>query len=292
MKTIRFIYIFSFYFFIIAITPRDVEHSDNKSLGALVKIITALKRNKIPLACILTISTILALIIYIKNIKPLGEKSFPSSPHETKKETSLPLESDIKKIEEMELKEMNGLIACIESIQQECETETKNEEREAKQPISEEDKEKIQEAIFFFKKITEKAIFEEEIKQNKLFGQTTPIDQTTPKGNIVLPHEDGMKYDAHNLAENLKSDTKSCIKKKSIDLLKVILGKGDAEKDFLLKNFKEGMGLLKETSVEKFKNIDIEKLIEEVQNAVGTQKKPDNFLFNNLASSKFEREEE
>jgi hypothetical protein len=268
MKKIRCIYFFIFYFFIISIKAQEVKKFEkycfikkiiNNISAMSEKTIHILQRNKIPVILILTISTISVFFI-IKIIKPLRniEFDFELEFGYRKQETDRPLEFVNKDIESQYDKEINELIECIQKILENDKNET--EDNQAKEKPSSDDCKKIKEAIEIIKTINEKRLLEEEVKQNS--GNNSNSIKTP---RVDFQERDMMKYDANNLIEYVVDGKKSCITKTSIDLLKQILIQEEAAKNLLLKNFIAAMTLLQKTSLKKFRDINVEQMINDTE---------------------------
>lgn len=269
MKKSSYMYLLSFYFFIISIDAKEEKTFEKEdfikkiiinSSAVLEKIKTVFLKNKIPIALILTISSIIAVIIKIKPLREMFDIMF-----DNKKEKSRLLKSIIKGLE--------TLPDTIKIIKKD-EDEIEKEEDEANEVISQMDLHKVNEAINIIQGISEKAILQEEIKQNKeKESLLSPV--RTPNGiSADFSEQDMLKYDSNNLRDVIEGDyTTSCIKNKSIVLLKKILQKSESEKKFLLDKFLKGMALLKETSIKKFKEIDVNKMINSVQHTIDINSK-------------------
>lgn len=269
MKKSSYMYLLSFYFFIISIDAKEEKTFEKEdfikkiiinSSAVLEKIMTVFLKNKIPIALILTISSIIAVIIKIKPLREMFDIMF-----DNKKEKSRLLKSIIKGLE--------TLPDTIKIIKKD-EDEIEKEEDEANEVISQMDLHKVNEAINIIQGISEKAILQEEIKQNKeKESLLSPV--RTPNGiSADFSEKDMLKYDSNNLRDVIEGDyTTSCIKNKSIVLLKKILQKSESEKKFLLDKFLKGMALLKETSIKKFKEIDVNKMINSVQYTIDINSK-------------------
>lgn len=269
MKKSSYMYLLSFYFFIISIDAKEEKTFEKEdfikkiiinSSAVLEKIKTVFLKNKIPIALILTISSIIAVIIKIKPLREMFDIMF-----DNKKEKSRLLKSIIKGLE--------TLPDTIKIIKKD-EDEIEKEEDEANEVISQMDLHKVNEAINIIQGISEKAILQEEIKQNKeKESLLSPV--RTPNGiSADFSEKDMLKYDSNNLRDVIEGDyTTSCIKNKSIVLLKKILQKSESEKKFLLDKFLKGMALLKETSIKKFKEIDVNKMINSVQHTIDINSK-------------------